>query len=374
MKRLLKRAMLGAISRATGHTAVLLAREASEDEQILSVVAPYRVEGGALTIHVCSRDRGDLRVSLDTRGRQPGSTCRVAYSEPGALTLQLRDGTLSLAGRVVGNLSEGQAITARRFAVALELVNPSGIVRFRTTSHYLPRNGQPVDENYYAGEDYVDYEAESAAVHRDVLDLMRRHGLEGPVLEIGCATGGTLAALRDAGFAAYGVDFSAWAIERARARVGDVVWECDVERGPLPAALARCGPFKCFVLAAVLEHFAHPHQVLATLGTIAAPGAALIIITTNGNSLTHRVLGADWEGYFDWTHKSVDTVTPGSLRDWLADLGWAPRELRTWHLWNSSSDPTHATLRDWHAADARFRTLLAERELGDFITCVAVRA
>ena len=58
----------------------------------------------------------------------------------------------------------------------------------------------------------------------------------------------------------------------------------------------------------------------------------------------------------------------------LADLGWTTRELRTWHVWDSSIDPTHAAFRDWHDADARFRTLLAERELGDFICCVAVRS
>jgi hypothetical protein len=34
----------------------------------------------------------------------------------------------------------------------------------------------------------------------------------------------------------------------------------------------------------------------------------------------------------------------------------------------------HETLRDWWVADARFRRLLTERDLGDFVTCVAVRA
>jgi hypothetical protein len=33
-----------------------------------------------------------------------------------------------------------------------------------------------------------------------------------------------------------------------------------------------------------------------------------------------------------------------------------------------------AWLKDWWVADARLRRLLTERDLGDFVTCVAVRA
>ena len=374
VKRFLKNGLLSAISRTTGRTAVLLASEASRDAGILSVVAPYRVNGDTLTIHVSDPVPGEMRVIFKGTSDDAEAPCRFEYASPGPLSLQLRDGMLSFAGRQLCSVSNGRRITARRFSVHLELVDESGGVHRRATSHYLPRDGQTVDESYYSGEDYVDYEAESAAVHRDVLELVRRHHVEGPVLEVGCATGGTLAALRQAGLDGCGLDLSAWAVERARVRLGDVVWQCDVERDPLPAAVESRGPFKCVVLASVLEHFADPRGVLAKLGGLTAPGATLIVITTNADSLTHRVLGPDWEGYFDWTHKSVDVVTAGTLRCWLADLGWATRELRTWHLWDGSSDPTHATLRDWYTADARFRALLSERDLGDFITCVAVRA
>jgi hypothetical protein len=48
--------------------------------------------------------------------------------------------------------------------------------------------------------------------------------------------------------------------------------------------------------------------------------------------------------------------------------------LSTHSVWDGSADPVHETLRDWWVADARFRRLLTERDLGDFVTCVAVRA
>jgi 2-polyprenyl-3-methyl-5-hydroxy-6-metoxy-1,4-benzoquinol methylase len=372
VKQILKRGLLGAVSRVTGRTAVLLASEAGTP-LILSVVAPYRVEGDTLQMRLLHPAPGEMRVFFRGISATDGAPCEFGYPGPGELMLALGDGAVSFDGRCVGSVSDGRRITARRFSAHLELVDRGGSVCRRSTCHYLPRNGQAVDSTYFSGEDYVDYEAQSEAVHRDVVELARRHSMDGPVLEIGCATGGTLAALRAAGLDVWGLDMSEWAVEQARARLGDVVWQGDVERGPLPAALTSRAPFKGFVLASVLEHFAQPASVLANLDALAAPSATLIVITTNADSLTHRLLGADWEGYFDWTHKGVDAVTATSLRGWLLDLGWTVRELRTWHLWDSSSDPTHATLRDWHGADARFRALLAERDLGDFITCVAVR-
>jgi hypothetical protein len=99
----------------------------------------------------------------------------------------------------------------------------------------------------------------------------------------------------------------------------------------------------------------------------------LLLITSNAGSLTHRIFGRDWEGYFDWTHHGVDQVSPAAMRSQLPDAGWRIRSLHTWHVWDGSGDPTHAALRDWFTADARFRRLLRERDLGDFVTCVAER-
>ncbi|MGH9347685.1 MAG: class I SAM-dependent methyltransferase [Vicinamibacterales bacterium] len=373
MRALLKHGLLSAVGFVTRRSAVLLASDASREAEILSLNAPYRVAGERLTIQLLEPSPGELQVMLRPESGNVPTTCRFPYDTPGPLTIELRDGSVSFAGRVAGTVSGGHRIIARRFSLDFEMTDRAGRRRRRATSHYIPREGHDVDRAYFSGEDYVDYEAESAGVPREVIELARRHGVHGPVLEIGCATGGTLAALGEAGFEAYGLDGSAWAVSQARTRVGDLVWECDVERHPLPAALSARAPFGCLVLASVLEHFEHPMAVLTKLTAAAAPEAALIVLTTNGDSLTRRVFGRDWEGYFDWTHKGVDAVTPQSLRYWLAELGWSIRELRTWHLWDSSGDPTHATLRDWHAADARFRALLAERELGDFIACVAVR-
>ena len=126
-------------------------------------------------------------------------------------------------------------------------------------------------------------------------------------------------------------------------------------------------------MASVFEHFSAPFDVLTRLGRHVRPGGHLIVTTTNADSLTHRLFDGNWEGFFDWTHHGIEAVTPATLRARIPPLGWRVEHLHTWHVWDSNADPTHATFREWHDADARFRQLLAERELGDFLACVARR-
>jgi len=374
MKQHLKAGLLAAVSGMTRRTAVLLPAQADEREAILGVRASYRVDGPMQDVHVDERCHGTLTASFMPRSRDAAwRSLPVRYDGPATLTLDLRNGNACFGEAALGSVTQGRPVTARRYSWYLTL-NDGVAIRSRRTGHYVPRTAQAVDASYYSGEDYVDYDAESAAVHQEIVLLASRHGARGPALEIGCATGGTLSALRARGIEAYGIDFAEWAVRRARDRVGaDCVWHCDVERDALPDEAVARAPFNLLILASVFEHFSRPFDVLERLTALTAPGAVLLLITSNADSLTHRIFASDWEGYFDWTHHGVDAVTATSVRRELPRAGWHIRDLRTWHVWDGSDDPTHATLRDWNAADARFRTLLAERELGDFITCVAIR-
>lgn len=114
--------------------------------------------------------------------------------------------------------------------------------------------------------------------------------------------------------------------------------------------------------------------VLARLTRLAAPGAALAIVTTNRDSLSPMLFGEQWDGLFDWTHKSVERISAPTLRAELSAPGWRVARLDTNRPWDASADPTRATLREWRASDARFRRLLFERDLGDLLTCVAVKS
>ena len=265
-------------------------------------------------------------------------------------------------------------LPGRRFCWRLALAGADGLMRRRLIGHYLPAEGRAIDSGYFEGDHYVDYEAQSAADHRDIVELLRVHQARGPVLEVGCATGGLLAALDAARLPAVGVDVSEWAVARATERLGPGrAWVCDVEKAPLPAPVQAQSPFGALVLEAVLEHFHDPFGALMRLTEVTRAGTTLIITTANADSLTHALFGRQWEGYVDWTHLGVDQVGVRRLREELARLGWQIAHLSTHAVWDGSADPTRQTLRDWWAADARFRRLLTERDLGDFITCVAVR-
>lgn len=369
-----KQALTSALGRLTGRPAVLLSPEAAGN--LLAVQAPYRADGNELAFAVASPGPGQLSLELlGYRGHFPSVSLwlspAMAVEGPCRLVLDLATGELRLDGPPLVTLPTP---LPRRFALDWLFVPAAGPTLRRRTGHYRPSRGQEVGEDYFTGDNYVDHEAQSAHEGEAIARWLGRFEAASPVLEIGCATGGALAALSRAGFSAYGVDFSAWAVERARERLGDGrAFLCDIDREPLPPEIEARAPFGALVLWSVLEHFADPFATLAELTRKTAPGALLLIQTTNHQSLTSRLFGPDWEGYFDRTHRGVERVGADSLRHALPRLGWKIVHWESHLLWTTSADPTHATLREWYAADARFRQLLAERDLGDLILLVARR-
>lgn len=372
-----KSALLRVVASVTGRHPVLLPRAAASDADLLPVAAPYRVDGRSLALEIGEPDRGTLTIALlvpqrPNAWRAIWRSSPTICSGPEIVYVDLSTGQVRIGTRDLGRFPI--PLPSRRFSWRLEFNSANGGgTKARTTGHYLVGDGT-VDDSYYAGDNYVDYEAESLSTRQMVLQLSREYPFRATALEIGCATGGLLDDLRNAGFDAVGVDFSAWAVERARERVGnDRVFQLDVERDLSASPLIARAPFGALIMLSVLEHFADPFGVLERLSALVAPGGRLILTTTNSDGLGHRLFGPDWEGYFDWTHQGVDRVSAGTLRHELQRLGWSIDMLETSVVWDGNADPTHATLREWYASDARFRRLLIERDAGDLITCVATR-
>lgn len=381
LKTRLKNLALAGLSRLTGRSAHLLPAEAAEDGRILDVRGRYRLDSPRLDLDILAPGPGRLTAEvLGYEGHFPTRQLWVArdlpYPGPCRFSLDLTAGEAALDGRPCGTVPP--PLPARRFCCRLSLADAAGGTRTRLTSHYRPVTAAPpggIDRDYFEGENYVDHEAQSAGEAADILRWLRRHGATGPALEVGCATGNVLLALEQAGIPAFGLDISEWAVERANQRLGrERAWVCDVgaaSSGGFPPAIQAQAPFRTLVLWSVFEHFQGPFATLERLGRLAAPGATLLLQTTNADSLTHALFGQDWEGYFDWTHLGIDQVSVRSLREGLPRLGWRIEHLHTHLLWTGSADPTHAALRDGYALDARFRRLLAERDLGDLILIVA---
>ncbi len=370
--------MAAALTRAVvGRHPVLLPVEAVDERAITAVETTYRLEKPALRMAIREPGSGSIACELvGYEGHFPRRTlwrsATVPYAGPCEFHFDLETGEVMLNGSTLGRIDASQV--GRRFCWLLE-VSVGGRTARRLTSHYRVGNGRPVGSDYYNGDHYVDYESESTGERARVLALAREHGAQSPILEIGSATGALTADLIAAGFDAYGVDASAWAVAEARRRLPkDRVFECRVGDEAWPAELMAHAPFQTIVLWAVLEHFDDPFAVVTGLTALAAPDALLFINTSNADSLTHGVFGRDWEGFVDWTHHGVEQVTPTRLRSELTRLGWRIVSLTTDGIWTANAGPTAATLRQWWSEDARFRRLLSERDLGDFVTCVARKA
>ena len=375
MKGRLKELFLKGISRATGRHAVLLPAAARSESTWLRLDAPYRCEGGKVRVRILEPGQGKLDATLfGYRGHFPTQALwradGIEVDGPCELTVDLAEGRVRLADRALEGIVE--RAKGRRLSWNLTLTRSDGQRLQRQTGHYLAGDDKKVDASYYQGDNYVDHDAESAGETSKITALLSEHEARGPVLEVGCATGAVLAALDEQGMPAVGIDYAEYAITRATERLGEGrAFHCDAEAQPLPEPVRAAGPFHTLLLWAVFEHFSEPFEVLRKLSEVAAPGALLAINTTNADSLTHRLFADDWEGHFDWTHHGVERVGVASLRRELPKLGWKIETLTTHLAWTGSADPTHASLRDWYAADARFRRLLIERDAGDLITLVA---
>jgi 2-polyprenyl-3-methyl-5-hydroxy-6-metoxy-1,4-benzoquinol methylase len=237
---------------------------------------------------------------------------------------------------------------------------------YRLCSHYLPLNDKPVGQDYYFGDDYLDYPTQTYPEH--ALDLLRKFDCGNRLLDVGCALGVYTKAFLDAGFDAYGVDVSPFAIDQASRLVGPVRAKCaDLDTQEIPFS----GSFETIWMWDVLEHFRTPDTVLEKVSQCALSGTKLILHTSNADSLTRRCLARDWEGYSDYSHQGVDQVTCTSLRQWLDRTGWKIIDFECSEIWTRGVDPVLLRLQEVFRCVPELRVLLAEAELGDFITLVA---
>jgi 2-polyprenyl-3-methyl-5-hydroxy-6-metoxy-1,4-benzoquinol methylase len=376
LKALIKSSGLALISGISRRHTVMLPLEACSESDIFDLHAQYRAKN---PVRIDLRETSSGLIEATLLGYNGHFPTRVLwqssaheYRGPCDFVFSLSDGTVYLGGQKWGAVP--MPMPTRRFCWLLTLSSQGKLKRRRMTSHYLPVDHQTNDARYFLGDNYVDHEAQSAGEPAHVMELMKQHQAQGPVLEVGCATGGLLSAFGREGIQSFGMDLSLWAVERAHERLGPGrVWLCNAEADHYPEELLRHAPFGTVVLWAVLEHFHNPFVVLEKLTRFTRSGSTLIINTTNAGSLSHMIFGQDWEGFFDWTHLGVEQVSVETIERELPLIGWQIATLTTHSIWDVSADPTRATLRDWCAADARFRRMLVERGLGDLITCVAVR-
>lgn len=155
--------------------------------------------------------------------------------------------------------------------------------------------------------------------HLRALDRLRRVP---PLrlLEVGCAGGAFLARAEAAGHRATGIDFSAGAVEAARARGLNAHVAGVDEVGRFADE-----PFGAVAMFQVIEHLEDPDAVFGALSAAAAPGALLFVGCPAPARYTRRLPHPDRLGdsdFWDWPPQHVTRWTPRGLRAFLERHGW----------------------------------------------------
>lgn len=148
---------------------------------------------------------------------------------------------------------------------------------------------------------YTDYVADEALYVRTFRmrsDLVaRHHAPPAKLLDVGCAAGFALTALRERGYDVHGVELSAEMAALAGKRLAAPERiHCglldDVEQRALFG-----GKFDVITLFDVVEHIEDPVAFLATARRLLAPGGIVVFETQNVASLFARVMGLSWQHY-----------------------------------------------------------------------------
>ena len=163
------------------------------------------------------------------------------------------------------------------------------------------------------------------------LDLLQMMDLQRPslsVLEVGCACGVTLLAVRNANLGAktYGIEFDEQAA--AFARHFSVVEALDVETLDRPEWHEK---FDYIILGDVIEHLREPQRAMKNLALLLKPGGCVLVSTPNVMhfSVFRMMLAGRWKyeeaGILDRTHLRFFTRTEILLL--LRQIGLEPREV-----------------------------------------------
>ena len=179
-----------------------------------------------------------------------------------------------------------------------------------------------VTNAYADAEDPVSLREEAGQVRTADRALARIERFVNPGLacDIGCWTGSFLVAARRRGWSAVGVEPSAWASDRARARGIDVrTAELD-DHGLTP------GSCRLVVLADVLEHRQEPGHALDVAHELLEPGGVLYATVPDAGSTLARLLGRRWWSVLPM---HLQYFTRSSLTRMVESRGFDVRSART---------------------------------------------
>ncbi len=172
-----------------------------------------------------------------------------------------------------------------------------------------------------ASDDYVDEEAGQLESAKRVLERVERFTRPGPILDVGCWVGFLLAAARDRGWEATGIEPSTFASGYARDRLG-----LDVRTEELFTADLPAGHFNAVVMGDVLEHLTRPGDALERGSELLSEDGVLVLLLPDAGSSLARRMGKRWWSVIP-TH--VHYFTRRSATTMLGRHGYRVRTIAT---------------------------------------------
>lgn len=182
--------------------------------------------------------------------------------------------------------------------------------------------------DHYPSSNYflyrTDVQREKTAVQRlDAQHAMNRRRdkimnyVDGPgrVLDVGCATGAFLVAMRQQGWETAGVELNDDAATFAREELG-----LDVHTGMLETAAFPDRSFDVVTMWDVFEHVIDPQATLTEAERILRPGGWLVLSLPNPESLEARLFDGSWAGWDRPRH--LNLFTQPVIRNYLTRTGF----------------------------------------------------
>ncbi len=156
-----------------------------------------------------------------------------------------------------------------------------------------------------------------------ILRELASMGLAGRLLDVGSATGDFLAAARELGWEAHGIDLSPHAAAVARRR------GLDVTVGTLADAQFQAASFDVVTMLDVLEHLVDPVAELREVHRVLRPGGLLCVETPNWGSVYRHILRRRWAALQPRLHLLYfDARTASRLLDRAGfDITWTTSEI-----------------------------------------------
>lgn len=180
------------------------------------------------------------------------------------------------------------------------------------------------ESHYKAGvyNEYTKARPLKLATFRGRIELIKKHKPSGKLLDLGCACGFMIEAALEAGYDAYGVEFSQEAINAAAPEIRDRIRQGDINKLEL-------GEFDVITAFDILEHTQDPVASLQQWSALLRPGGLLVVTSPDTDSLFRKVMRSRWPMLQPLQHTFL--FSGSRMGEVLARAGLKPLEVRNAH-------------------------------------------